>query len=370
MKRFPKIGMRPIARTIRNWWRSIELETEFGLETGTRPGHIPRPAAPESALAAVSVSARASTTLSMTPRAFRRALLMTYPHYLYLWEQAQPDVSVYYNLDDYALYWPGAADSVRSLEREMVRRTDLTICVARARAESLREMAPEAAGKILHIPHGAPSSFLAESPLESPAEPPVDDALAGLPRPWLGYVGSLEDRLDWLLLERIASRFPRASLVLVGRRPEPNSQATDDWMAAYTRLLARPNVHAIGWRSQETLPRYFQTFDINLIPYRLDHPFNRVCCPTKIMDAMGATRPVVATAIPECRLHTEHFHVADDHEDFELAVRGILEAGSNDGRAAGRLAFARSHSCRIVANEILARIASLPTTFDETNPPR
>ncbi len=56
---------------------------------------------------------------------------------------------------------------------------------------------------------------------------------------------------------------------------------------------------------------YYQAFDVTLIPYRMDHPFNRACNPTKIMDAMGSGRPIVATAIPECRLHAERFDVAE-----------------------------------------------------------
>ena len=87
------------------------------------------------------------------------------------------------------------------------------------------------------------------------------------------------------------------------------------------RFLSRPNVHAIGWRSQESLAGYYQAFDVTLIPYRLDHPFNRACNPTKIMDAMGSGRPIVATAIPECRLHAERFHVAEDADGFIAAVR-------------------------------------------------
>ena len=42
---------------------------------------------------------------------------MLYPHYLYLRDQLRPDVSIYYNVDDYALYWPRQAERIRELER-------------------------------------------------------------------------------------------------------------------------------------------------------------------------------------------------------------------------------------------------------------
>ena len=98
-------------------------------------------------------------------------------------------------------------------------------------------------------------------------------------------------------------------------------------------ILRRPNVHAIGWRPQASLPGYYQAFDVILIPYLREHPFNQVCSPTKIMDGMGSGRPIVATAIPECRLYSELFAVAEDADAFLDAVESIRARGSDDGRA-------------------------------------
>jgi glycosyltransferase involved in cell wall biosynthesis len=304
MKRYPRLGMRPIARTVRSWWESLS------------PG--------------------------------RRALVMLYPHYLYLRDQLRPDVSIYYNVDDYALYWPRRADRVRELERAMVRSADLTVCVARVRADELKAAVPEAAGRIHHIPHGAPTPFLAAEQLDRPGEPPAD--IAHLPRPLLGYIGSMEDRVDWELMDRLSVEFPRASIVVLGRTGTPVMRP---WWEPCARFLARRNVHAIGWRSQDALPRYYQAFDLTLIPYRLDHPFNRACSPTKIMDAMGSGRPIVATAIPECRLHAERFHVAADADTFLAAVKQIVDRDSDDGLASVRHAYAVANSCRGVGERLL-----------------
>ncbi|MHB1561210.1 MAG: glycosyltransferase, partial [Isosphaeraceae bacterium] len=75
--------------------------------------------------------------------------------------------------------------------------------------------------------------------------------------------------------------------------------------------------------------------------------------PTKIMDNMGSGRPIVATALPECRLHAERFHVVDHGDAFVASVREILANGSDDGRAAIRHAFALDHTCHIVVERIL-----------------
>lgn len=308
MKRFPRLGMRPIARTVRRFWE--------------REG-----------------------------RAARRGLVMTYPHYLYLADQLRPDVSLYYNLDDYALYWPNRADEVRALERAMVRSATATVCVSRLRAEELRRESPEAASRIHHLPHGAPKVFLADEPLRRPGPSPAD--IAPLPRPWIGYVGTLEDRLDWPLLEALSDEFPKASIIVVGRLPQPTDAP---WFESARRFIDRPNVHVIGWRNQGELPGYYQAFDVNLIPYLVDHPFNRACSPTKIMDGVAATRPMVASAIPECRLYGHLMDVAETPEAFVEAVGRILESRSDDGRAEARYDWARAHLCGAVVGRLLATL--------------
>ena len=321
MKRFPRLGMRPIVRSVRTWW-------------------------------------------DMHPPGWRRGLVMSYPHYLHLRNQLRPDVSVYYNIDDYALYWPRAADQIRALEKAMVQTADVTVCVSRLRAEELRSLVPEAADRIHHVPHGAPTPFLAAQPLTRPAEAPAD--LAHLPRPYLGYIGSLEDRVNWELLDRISRTFPDASIVVLGRVRDPLAKP---WWKACERFLSRPNVLALGWRPQEALARYYQAFDVSLIPYLIDHPFNRSCNPTKIMDAMGSGRPIVATAVPECRLHSERFHVAETDDEFVEAVREVLGQKSDDGRARLRHAYALANTCHGIGERILDLIEQGPPVMQPVGGP-
>jgi len=304
MKTYPRLGMEPIARAVRRWRAE---------HAGCGP----------------------------------LALVMTYPYYWHLARKLRPDRLVYFNIDDYRLYWPRSAGQVERLERRAVREADLTVCASSLRAEELRRTVPEAAGRIEHLPHGAPSGSIPGRPQTLPADPPAD--IAHLPRPRLGYVGTLEDRVDWSLMARLAETNPTASIVLVGR-VGPDGDAA--WQVDRRRCLASPNVHSIGWRAQATIDAYNRSFDLGLIPYRVDHPFNVACCPTKVMDYMAAGRPVIATDLPECRLHTRLFDVVPP-EGFLRAVEARLAAGPDDGRAAARLDFARENSCRRVAERLL-----------------
>ena len=312
MKSYPRLGMRPIAKAIRGFWNHADSRSWRGL-------------------------------------------VLTYPHYLYLRDQLGPDVTLYYNIDDYALYWPKNAAQVRRLERQMVLRADATICVSGYRSQELRSAVPEAAERIHHLPHGTPAAFLPDEPCHRPAAAPQD--IADLPRPLLGYVGSIGPRLDWPLMKRLSEAFPRASVVVVGENP-PFSRHREPWFMDSAEFSAMPNVHTIGWRPQAELPRYYEAFDVILIPYSQDNRFNRACSPAKIMDGLGSGRPIVATAIPECRLYGHLFDVAEEAGEFVAAVQSIIAAGSDDGKAGLRHAHAREHSCHLVADRVLQLLQS------------
>jgi hypothetical protein len=100
----------------------------------------------------------------------------------------------------------------------------------------------------------------------------------------------------------------------------------------------------------------------------MDHPFNQACNPTKIMDAMGSGRPIVATAIPECRLHTDRFHVAENADEFIDVVRDILGQQSDDGRAGLRHAYALANTCHGISERILDLIDQCPASRPEHVP--
>ena len=310
MKTLPQLGMRPIANAINAWRKSLA---------------DPKPL----------------------------ALVISYPHYLRLRDWIKPDLLVYYNMDDYGFYWSTRRESVRNLERRVVREADLSVFCAGSRAAELARSVPEARDRIVHLPHGAPESAIAPRPLDLPADAPAD--LARLPRPYLGFVGSLEDRLDWPLIDRTALEFPQGSIILVGRAPKPAPRET--WYQSYRRAIAQPNVHILGWKTQSEIGSYNAAFDVCLIPYLVDHPFNRAACPTKIMDYMASTRPVVSTALPECRLHGALFDIADDAEEFIAAIGRIVSLGSDDGRAKARWRAARSWTWRAASLKFLRHLS-------------
>jgi glycosyltransferase involved in cell wall biosynthesis len=155
--------------------------------------------------------------------------------------------------------------------------------------------------------------------------------LRALPRPRIGLLGNLNNRIDWQLLEQVAERRPDWQLVLIG----PLYMADEESAASAQRLTERDNVHSLGAVSESAMASCMKCFDVGLIPYRLNR-VTRSINPLKVYQYLACGLPVVATALPSLRGFGEVISVAADGdevaESFVAAIARELEEGSSDER--------------------------------------
>lgn len=120
----------------------------------------------------------------------------------------------------------------------------------------------------------------------------VPEPLARLPGPVFGYVGVVDERLDYPLIEALATEFPTASVVMVG--PLAKVEQAD--------LPDLPNIHWLGQQPYEALPALVKGFDVCLMPFALNDA-TRYINPTKTLEYMAAGKPVVSTAVADVVRH-------------------------------------------------------------------
>lgn len=111
---------------------------------------------------------------------------------------------------------------------------------------------------------------------------------AGLARPRIGYLGSVDHRIDVGLLEALARAHPEWPLVLVG--------PIDD--AAVGPLRRLPNVHFRPQISIAEVPAALSAFDVGLMPYA-DIPMTRYTYPAKLHPYLAAGLPIATTPLPD-----------------------------------------------------------------------
>jgi glycosyltransferase involved in cell wall biosynthesis len=219
------------------------------------------------------------------------------------------DLVVYYCVDEWSLFSYLDTESIVRAENSLCAKADVIFATASALADKKRLLNPNT-----HLAsHGVDHALFARA-LDDDTPIPAD--VATLPRPILGFYGTLQDWIDQELLCKLADANPDGSVVLIG------SELVDTSM-----LRQRSNVHILDQRSHDQLPAYCKAFDVGLIPYRIEERMLFVN-PTKLREYLSAGLPVVSTALPEVERYSEHCVAAADHDAFIAGVAQVLRDDS------------------------------------------
>jgi len=136
----------------------------------------------------------------------------------------------------------------------------------------------------------------------------VPHDLADLPRPIFGYIGVVDERIDYELLERLADS-TKGSVVMIGpwTKVEPAS------------FPGRDNLRWLGGRDYSDLPRYAKGFDVCIMPFAMNDA-TRFINPTKALEYMATGRPIVSTPVEDVVAQfTDVIAIADDARAFANA---------------------------------------------------
>ncbi len=217
--------------------------------------------------------------------------------------------------------------NLRRQEQAFCARADLVLATSRALLDEKKGLNPNSH----YFPSGVDfdqiqAALATDDPL--PAE--VD----ALPRPRIGYLGSLTNyRIAWDWILALARAHPGWSIVMVGpwhERPP-------------TKVLEIANIHCIGARPPRLVPGYLKSFDVGLIPYQ-GQDFLSSCQPTKTFEYLAAGKPVVSAAIPELAVYPDLIELVSSAGDFVRAVERAVERANDHALVACRIETARSHT--------------------------
>jgi glycosyltransferase involved in cell wall biosynthesis len=236
----------------------------------------------------------------------------------------KPRATVYYCIDRLAESSP-AARRLRESEPRLIAEADLILITA----ENLRSTAMNGA-RVELLPSGVRLRDF-DSARQGGSRPPLLD---GLPRPIVGFVGSVRKQTDVALLSEVASLAPDLSFVFLG------PVAVDA-----RRLKARANVRLAGAVPHDVLVRTMTHFDAGILAYVLDD-FTTGIMPAKLKEYLAAGLPVVSTPLPEVRRfaakHPGIIDFAADAPAFVTALRGAL-ARNEPSAVERRLQVARQY---------------------------
>jgi glycosyltransferase involved in cell wall biosynthesis len=247
--------------------------------------------------------------------------------------------AVYYCVDEWSLFSYLNEQETRRAEDALLRKVDACFAINHALADAKRRVCAST-----HVsPHGVDHAQFARA-LDDDLALPAD--VASLPRPIIGFYGTIQDWVDLDLIAAVARRRPAWTFVLLGQI-----------MVDVEPLRALPNVHLLGRKPHEQLPAYCKAFDVGLIPYVISDRMTFVN-PIKLREYLSAGVPVVSTAVPEVVRHRELCAIAGTPDEVEAAIDRALDEKDPPAARAARSAAMKNETWA-------ARVANVARIVDE-----
>ena len=243
--------------------------------------------------------------------------------------------TVYHVVDEYGGYGhPSKTENSApdADELRMLRSVDTVIVVTESLFESKSPHNPNT--------HIVANAVDFEAYAEKSLTPPED--MARVEAPVIGYSGLVAARLDLAMLFEAASARPAWSFVFVGSVNEEYCEAE------MSRLRDLPNVHMLGAKRVDEVPRYVNRFDVCIVPYVLNLRA-RHASPLKIYEYAAASKPIVSTDFAAARAFDGHVRIAGNAGELlaECEAALQLDASSTEIAANRRIAAENTWEHRV-----------------------
>lgn len=229
-------------------------------------------------------------------------------HYPGLMDTLHPALSVYHCVDPVIM--PYDIKHGIDSENRLVKNSDLVICTSKQLYDEK---------KILNsnthfIGNGADVTHSNEALSDKLR---VHKSVSALLKPVIGYVGSIERRIDYDLLKSVIENNKDKTFVFAG---PVSSEYVPEWFKNAS------NIHLPGYIPHEEIPSVLKGFDVAIIPFKKDKN-SATIFPLKLFEYLGAGKPVVATDFnPDLEEFTKGtVFYCNDAASFSQAIHDSLE---------------------------------------------
>jgi len=245
------------------------------------------------------------------------------------------EISVYHCVDDWPILLPLAGMGISSViqkdEQKLLSSVDVTFRVS----PRLLNYADISEKHITDISNGVDTTLF-DMDTYSDKALPID--LKNLPRPIIGFSGSLGKWIDIELILRTAEYFKNASIVVIGlNEKNPNVQ----------QLSSMSNIYFLGMKQRKEVPLYVTNFDVCLMPFKRSI-IGEGLIPLKMFEYLALGKPVVSISSDALNPFKNILFLADNEKEFiTLVERAIIEWNPNKSAFARELALEYSWENRV-----------------------
>ena len=156
----------------------------------------------------------------------------------------------------------------------------------------------------------------------------------------IGYIGSIDDRIDTEMMQKIIEAMPNYHFLFVGRIIDKSIESN---------LNRCPNVEFTGAKQPNELAKYMGKIDVGLIPFEKNE-FTKNIYPLKINEYLASGMPVVSTNFADLT-DFEGLIYESDETNFEENIKTAI-AEKSKILIEKRIAFAKANSWKNRAVEL------------------
>jgi UDP-galactopyranose mutase len=209
------------------------------------------------------------------------------------------EIVVFDAMDELASFH-GAPHDLRDREAALLRTADLVF----AGGPSLYEQRKPYNPMTFDFPSGVDAEHFRPHNRACPAD------LASVDGPIIGFYGVLDERIDFHLLDSLATIRADWTIALIGPVVKIDERC----------LPQRDNIRYFGMRTYAELPAYLEHFDAAILPFAINDA-TRFISPTKTLEYLAGRKPVVSTPIRDVmHLYGGVVDIASNAADFVDAV--------------------------------------------------
>lgn len=132
----------------------------------------------------------------------------------------------------------------------------------------------------------------------------------------VGFIGGISDWIDLQIIEDAAKQLPNVTFVMIGP-VDTNIES----------IKKQKNVIFLGSKPYNQLPNYIQSFDICLIPFKINK-LTKSVNPIKMYEYLSAGKPIISTPLPEVVLFKDVIEIVSSKDEIVKAINDILEHGA------------------------------------------
>jgi 2-polyprenyl-3-methyl-5-hydroxy-6-metoxy-1,4-benzoquinol methylase len=164
-----------------------------------------------------------------------------------------------------------------------------------------------------------------------------------IPRPILGFMGSIASWIDVSIMKEVAEQRPDWSIVLLG----------NDYIGVESIFADCPNVFFLGRKLYHELPAYVGQFAVGMVPFQV-RDMTHSSSPIKMYEYLAAGVPVISTPIQEA-IDCPYVATGATATEWVKEIERITKGNSEELQA---FALKESWEARVIQIEpILAELA-------------